>query len=168
VIEQIQALGLKEWSLLKFVDRVKLNLTLMLFVMTFLATVALLVSALGITNTMFMSVLERTREIGIMKAVGARSLHVQGIFLIEGALIGAIGGAFGLLLSWVVSLPGNSVARALMERQTGTHLDESLFLFPLWLTVGVPLFAILVTTLAAVYPARRAAGVNPITALRYE
>lgn len=168
VIAQVEAMGLKQWSFVTFVDRVRLNLTLVLFMMTFLATVALLVSALGITNTMFMSVLERTREIGIMKAVGARNFHVQGIFLIEGAFIGLVGGASGLLLSWLVSFPGDSVARSLMERQTSTHLHESLFLFPLWLTLGVPLFVVLVTTVAAVYPARRAAGVNPISALRYE
>jgi len=168
VIGQIEALGLKQWSLVDFADRVRRNMVLMTFVMSFLATVALVVSALGITNTMLMSVLERMHEVGVMKAVGARDIHIQLIFLLEGALIGAIGGGLGLLLSWAASFPGDSVARAIMEQQTQTHLQETLFLFPPWLTLGGPLFATLVTTLAAVYPASRAAKVSPITALRHE
>jgi putative ABC transport system permease protein len=134
----------------------------------FIAVIALLVAALGITNTMVMGVLERTREIGIMKAVGARNSHIQVIFLLEGALIGAIGGGIGLLLSWLATFPGDSVARAVMEKQAEAKLTDSLFMFPLWLTLGVPLLATGIATLAAVYPARRAARVNPIIALRHE
>ncbi|HEV3255583.1 MAG TPA: ABC transporter permease [Gemmataceae bacterium] len=168
VIGRIEGMGLRQWSLVDFADRVRRNMVLMTFVMSFLATVALVVSALGITNTMLMSVLERMHEIGVMKAVGARDVHIQLIFLVEGALIGAMGGGLGLLLSWGASFPGDSVARHIMEQQTQTHLQETLFLFPLWLTLGAPLFASLVTTLAAVYPARRAAKVSPIKALRHE
>src|SRR5262249_44254405 len=140
----------------------------MTFATGFVATVALLVAALGITNTMVMGVLERTREIGVMKAVGARDGHVQFIFLVEGALVGAVGGVLGILLSWVASFPGDGVARELVQKQTSRPLEGSLFVYPLWLTLGVPLLATLITTLAAVYPARRAARVNPITALRHE
>jgi putative ABC transport system permease protein len=168
VVAQIEGLGLQQWSLVEFADRVRGNMVLLAILMTFLATVALLVAALGITNTMFMSVLERTREIGIMKAVGARNRHIQVIFLVEGALIGAVGGGLGLLLSWAASFPGDGIARSIMERQTGAPPHQTLFLFPFWLTLGAPLFATLVTTLAAYYPARRASRVNPITALRHE
>jgi putative ABC transport system permease protein len=138
------------------------------FVTAFLAAVALLVAALGITNTMVMSVLERTREIGVMKAVGARDHHIQAIFLLEGALIGAIGGSLGVLLGWLASIPGDSVAHALLQDQALPTLRHTLFAFPLWLTLGTPAFASLVTTLAAVYPAYRATRVNPIAALRHE
>jgi putative ABC transport system permease protein len=133
-----------------------------------LAAVALLVACLGITNTMIMSVLERRREIGIMKAVGARDSHVQLIFLLEGALIGGIGGTLGMIGCWVASLFGDSTARQLLAQQNELPLKGTLFVFPLWLTLGVPLFVCLVTTLAALYPARRAARVNPIIALRHE
>src|SRR5204863_1548811 len=136
----------------------------------FVAGVALVVAALGIANTMLMSVLERTHEIGVMKAVGARDRHVQLIFLVEGALLGLAGGGVGLLFSWLAAIPGNAVAQRLIEKQMQSKLDSSaaVFAFPLWVTIGIPLFAGLVTTLAAVYPARRAARVNPITALRHE
>jgi putative ABC transport system permease protein len=126
------------------------------------------VAALGITNTMLMSVLERIHEIGVMKAVGARDAHVQQVFLVEGALVGLAGGLLGLLLSWAASFPGNAWVRATVERRLSVQLEGSLFVFPPWLLLGVPLFACLVTTLAAFYPARRAARVHPVQALRHE
>ena len=130
---------------------------------------AVLVASLGITNTMFMSVLERTREIGVMKAVGARDRHIQMIFLVEGALLGVLGGGLGVLGCWLASFPGDSYARKLLEEHSLlNHLRQSLFVFPWWLVLGVPFFAGVVTTLAAVLPARRAARVNPIKALRHE
>jgi hypothetical protein len=99
---------------------------------------------------------------------GARDRHVQLLFLVEGTLVGLTGGALGLLLSWLASFPADRVARSLAERQVHTRLTESLFVFPPWLAVGVPLFVGALTMLAAAYPARRAARVNPITALRHE
>jgi putative ABC transport system permease protein len=168
VVGRIKGLGLQEYSLLEFFERVRTNIVLMTFVTGFVAAVALLVAAVGITNTMVMGVLERTREIGIMKAVGARDRHIQTVFLIEGALIGAVGGALGLLASWLASFPGDTIARWLMEKEAGEHLKGSLFVFPLWVTLGVPALAMLIATLAAVYPAHRAARVDPIEALRHE
>jgi putative ABC transport system permease protein len=168
VVGQIKAMGLTEFSLLEIFERVRINVILMTFATGFVATIALVVAALGITNTMVMGVLERTREIGVMKAVGARDSHIQSIFLIEGALIGGIGGGLGLLCGWLASFPGDSLAKILLEKQTDTPLKESLFVFPWWLTVGVPLLATAIAMLAALYPARRAVKVNPITALRHE
>jgi putative ABC transport system permease protein len=113
-------------------------------------------------------VLERTHEIGVMKAVGARDVHIQLVFLVEGALIGLVGGLLGLLAGWLSSFPLNAVARSIVEKQTRQPLEESLFAFPPLLMGGILAFAAIVTTLAAVYPARRAAKVNPVTALRHE
>jgi putative ABC transport system permease protein len=168
VIQRIKDMGLQQYSLLEFFERVRTNIVLMTFATGFVAAVALLVAALGITNTMVMGVLERTREIGVMKAVGARDRHIQSIFLVEGALIGVGGGALGLLCSWLASFPGDAIARWLMEKHAEAQLKESLFVFPLWLALGVPALATVIATLAAVYPARRAARVNPIEALRHE
>jgi putative ABC transport system permease protein len=168
VSDRIGDMGLNRFSLVEIVERIRVNMLLVSLATSFVAAVALLVAALGITNTMLMSVLERTREIGVMKAVGARDSHIQVIFLLEGALIGVIGGGLGLLFGWLASFPGDALAKKIVFQQTGAKLEESLFAFPLWLTLGIPAFAVLVTTLAAVYPARRAARVNPIAALRHE
>jgi putative ABC transport system permease protein len=168
VAREVRSMGLHEDSLVEWVQGLRTTLVVITFSTTFLAAVALLVAALGITNTMTMSVLERTREIGIMKAVGARDCHILFMFLVEGALIGLIGGGIGVLLGWIASFPGDAIAHALLQDQSLPALKHTLFVFPPWLTLGAPLFAGLVTTLAAVYPARRATRVNPITALRHE
>jgi putative ABC transport system permease protein len=168
VTRQIDEMGLSEFSLVEVTDNVRRNILLLSIFTGFIAFVALLVASLGITNTMLMSILERTHEIGVMKAVGARDRHIQVMFLIEGALIGMLGGFLGLFASWLASFPGDSIARRQIEQQTRGTMEGSVFAFPLLLTLGVPLFACLVTTIAAAYPARRAARVDPITALRHE
>jgi putative ABC transport system permease protein len=109
-----------------------------------------------------------TREIGIFKAVGAGDGHVQFIFLIEGGLIGVVGGVLGLLLAWACSFPADAWVWSMISRDLKFDLKESLFVFPAWLMVGAVLFAVVATTLAAVYPARRAARVEPLQALRHE
>lgn len=165
---EIVALGLGTTSLVELIEREQFTYTLMGGVMTCIAGVALLVAALGIINTMLMSVLERIREIGIMKAVGARNRHILTIFLVEGALIGLVGGLLGLLLAWLASIPGDAWIHSLVAERMQLQLQGSLYVWPVWLLVGAPVFTCLVTTLAAVLPARRAAAVNPIKALRHE
>jgi putative ABC transport system permease protein len=168
VMENARKMGLYAWGAQEFIDRERLMFLLIFGAMTSVAGVALLVAALGIANTMLMSVLERTREVGIMKAVGAGNGHVQMIFLLEGALIGLLGGCLGLALSRLAAIPADARVRALVSRDLKVDLKESLFVFPTWIIVSVIAFAAVVTTLAAVYPARRAAKVNPVTALRHE
>ena len=168
VAKELEKLGLYASSLAQIIDTVRMNLLLITIATTFVAVVALTVAALGITNTMIMSVLERTREIGIIKALGARNGQIQAIFLIEGVLIGLLGGLLGLALAYLASFPGDRIAKAIMEPQTHTPIPGSIFIFPAWLVLGAPLIACLITTLAAVYPARRASRVDPITSLRHE
>ena len=168
VYDALKAQGQRGFSLAEIIDQVRANVVMITFAVAFVAVVALVVAALGITNTMIMSVLERTREIGVMKAVGARDRDIQMLFLVEGATIGVLGGATGLLMAWGASFPADAVARRLMEAQTQSKLDQSLFVFPIWIALGVPLTSALVTTLAAFYPARRASRLDPITALRHD
>ena len=170
VVAEVKKLGLRPHSLLALADEVQGAVALVRFVTSFLALLVWLAAALCITNIMFTSVLERTREIGVMKAVGARDRHVQLIFLVEGALLGGLGGALGVLGAWLVSFPGDAHARWVMEQYAfvGKHVHHSPFVFPWWLVLGVPLFTTLVAVLAAVLPARRAAKVDPIQALRHE
>ena len=168
VLAQIKPLGLETRSLIEHIEREQFTYLLVFTSMTIVAVIALLVAAIGIANTMLMSVLERVREIGIMKAVGARDRHIQALFLVEGLLIGVVGSLLGLLLSWAASFPADSWVRATVSARLSINLEESIFVFPWWLLVGVPLFACAMTTLAAYYPARRAARVDPIAALRHD
>ena len=83
-------------------------------------------------------------------------------------MIGLVGGVLGMVLSWATSFPLDSWIRTMVARQMHFELEESLFVFPAWITLGCVAFACAVTTAAAVYPAHRAARVNPIAALRHE
>ena len=168
VTAHIKSLGYRCFSLGEVLGQVRKNVLLLGIATAFLAAMALLVAAIGITNMMLMSVLERTHEIGVMKAVGARDRHIQLIFLAEGVVLGAVGGGLGLLTGWLASFPGDHIARFLVQKELGAVMERSLFIFPVWLLLGVPAFALLVTTLAAVYPAYRASRINPIQALRHE
>jgi putative ABC transport system permease protein len=166
--KRIGALGFNVWSLVQVIDTVRLNVLMITLATAFVAIVALVVAAVGITNTMIMSVLERSHEIGVMKALGARNGHILLMFVMEGAAIGIVGSLIGLALGWFVSIPGDAFARSIMEPQTQTPVKETLFLFTPWLVLGVPALVIVITTLAALYPARRAARVDPVTSLRHE
>ncbi len=169
VQRRIEEKGFTTRSAVDVIEREEFIYLLVFTSMTVVALIALLVAAIGITNTLLMSVLERTREIGIMKAVGARDGHVLLMFLMEGAVVGLVGGLLGLLAGWLVSLPADAWFRSLVAaRMPHIKLDSSLFAFPWWLVGGAPLFAVLVTLLAAWYPAHRAVRIDPVEALRYE
>jgi putative ABC transport system permease protein len=168
VLERIKEIQLNAFAFREGLKRERLLYSLIFRSMTCIAAVALFVAALGIANTMLMSVLERTREIGVMKAVGAGNGQLQLIFLIEGALIGLVGGGAGLLLAWGASFPGDLWVRSMVSRDIKVELKSSLFVFPTGLLLTVVIFAVVVTTLAAVYPARRAAKIDAVAALRHE
>ena len=168
VTEAAERLGYMQNSLVQVVQTTRTNVLLISLATAFIALVALSVAAIGIANTMVMSVLERTHEIGIMKALGARTGQVRALFLVEGASLGALGGGLGLLLAWLVSYPADGLARSLMQAQAPRPVEGSLFVFPIWLVVGAPLLSAAIATLAAAYPADRAARLDPITSLRHE
>lgn len=168
VVDKVEALGLRSRSIVEFIERERLTYLLVFGGMTCVAAVALLVSSIGIANTMLMSVLERRREIGIMKAVGAANWQLQALFVIEGGLIGVVGGSLGLLLAWLVSFPGDTWVRSMVRRDMKLDLSGSIFAFPNWIGVTVLLFTIGATVIAALYPARHAAKVDPILALRHD
>lgn len=168
VVEALREKDINFFALTDIVERVQMNVKVMTYVMAVLGGVALFVAALGIANTMVMTVLERTHEIGVMKAIGARDGDVQRIFLVEGAFLGLLGGALGLLIGWAASFPINATVVSRLERRFQDAANSQIFAFPWWLIGGVPAFAALITMLAAVYPARRAAKIDPIAALRHD
>jgi len=169
VVEGIKADGMDCYSGLKFYQSVKREVTLIAAGLNLFALISLLVASIGITNTLFTSVLERTREIGIWKSLGARDSQILLMFLTEGTALGFVGGGLGLLLGWILSIPGDGLVRKLIQDQSPERIvSSSVFEFPLWLCLGTVGFAVLLTTGAALYPAQRASRVQPVEALRYE
>ncbi len=128
--------------------------------------IAIVVASLGITNTMIMSIMERYKEIGIMKAVGAGNKDIKKVFFFETSLIGFLGGIFGLLLGWLVSGLINRVVNYFLSKQNIPYIHY--FDFPWWLCAGAVIFAVIISLASGVYPAMRAAKVAPAVALRHE
>lgn len=168
VVAEVERMGFRTYALVEWAERAMQEVTLIGLGMTVLSVLALVVAGLGITNTMVTSVLERTHDIGIMKAVGAWQRQIVGLFLIEGAGLGVLGGGLGLLGAWLFSLWAEGWIHRVMEQQWQQKLDYVIFRFPPWLLAGGPLFAVLVTIAAALLPARRAARIDPAVTLRTE
>jgi putative ABC transport system permease protein len=128
--------------------------------------IAIIVAALGIVNTMVMSILERFREIGVMKAVGAGDGDIRRIFFFESGAIGLAGGVSGCVLGWATSLLINRIVNFTLARQGVPFIDY--LAFPFWLFLGAVGFSLLVSLVSGIYPARRAARVDPVVALRHD
>jgi putative ABC transport system permease protein len=124
------------------------------------------VASIGLVNTLVMAILERRREIGIMKAIGASDTDVKGLFFAEAGVMGVFGGAVGVALGWTIGRVINLGANVYLKRQ---HFPpEQIWFVPWWLVAGAIAFAIVVSLLSGLYPASRAARLDPIQALRYE
>lgn len=166
VREKIEAKGLHVFSVLNQLDDIKRSFLIIDAILGAIGTIALFVAALGIINTMVMSILERRREIGIMKAIGASDREIKTIFFIEAGTIGFIGALFGLLIGWLVTRLANLVLNTQLRPAGEEPVD--LFYFPLWLIFGAVLFSIIVSLAAGLYPAIKAARLDPVKALRHD
>ncbi len=166
VEQTIQKMGFRTISLISILGEMNRFFILMDAGLGALAGVSLLVACLGIVNTMIIAVLERRRDIGIMKAVGSRRVDIRRLFFIEGGLIGFAGGVLGVALGWLTSL-GINYLMNIYIRQQGAR-PAVLFQFPLWLIAAAVAFATLVALAAALYPATRAARLDPVASLRHE
>lgn len=136
-----------------------------------IGAIALLVAAFGIANTMLMAILERTREIGLMKAIGASNQAVMVVFLAEASGIGLLGGVGGVVLGAILSGVANLVSRSMLEDQGQMMIESAtttIAHIPIWLPIFALVFSALVGTISGAYPASRAARLSPIEALKYE
>ncbi|RMG14588.1 MAG: ABC transporter permease [Planctomycetota bacterium] len=152
-------------TILERVERVMATVTAMVSGLT---TIALVVAVLGIVNTMIMNVSERTKEIGILKALGATDGDVRRLFLVESAMIGACGGVAGVLLALAASVVGDEWTQRAIKAATEYSFDRSVFRFHPLLVAGALGAALLLSVLAALGPAGRASRVDPTLALREE
>jgi len=126
------------------------------------AAISLIVGAINITNTMYTSVLERTKEIGIMKAIGAQNKDILSIFLIESGLLGLVGGIIGVIFGFSIS----KLIEYIAIQQLGTKLLQAAS--PIYLIVGCLVFAFLIGAISGLWPAWNASKVNVVDAIRYE
>jgi ABC-type lipoprotein release transport system permease subunit len=167
VRQKITDLGFASFSIVDEIDQIRTVFLIIDSVLGLLGGISLLVASFGIANTMIMSILERTREIGIMKAIGAEDREIKLIFFVEAAVIGVLGGVIGVLLAWGIDALANRLAyRFILKPQGASFID--FFDLPIYLTVGAILFALIVSILAALYPASRAARIDPVRALRHD
>jgi putative ABC transport system permease protein len=171
VRDQIIAMGFQANTMLDFVQGINNFYKVLQVVLGGVGAIALLVAAIGIANTMAMSILERTREIGLMKAVGATNRDVLTIFLGEAAGIGFIGGIGGVLVGWLAGQILNVIAVVYLAQQAAEQggMPPSVAVYtPLWLPIFVLLFSIFIGMVSGLYPALRAATMIPVLALKYE
>jgi ABC-type lipoprotein release transport system permease subunit len=167
VRQQITDLGFSSFSIVDEIDQIRTVFLIIDSVLGLLGGISLLVASFGIANTMIMSILERTREIGIMKAIGAEDREIKLIFFVEAAVIGVVGGIVGVLIAWGIDGLANRLAyRFILKPQGASFID--FFSMPIYLSVGAILFALVVSILAALYPASRAARIDPVRALRHD
>ena len=167
VRQRITELGFSSFSIVDEIDQIRTVFLIIDSVLGLLGGISLLVASFGIANTMIMSILERTREIGIMKAIGAEDREIKMIFFVEAAVIGTVGGVIGVLAAWGITALANVLAyRFLLKPQDASFID--FFSLPPWLTASAILFALVVSILAALYPAARAARIDPVRALRHD
>lgn len=161
----IEALGLHTFSIADQLEEIKRTFLIIDSLFGAIGSVALIIAALGIINTMLMSILERTREIGIMKAIGGSEREIKFIFFVEAGFIGFIGAIFGLVLGWLVTRVANIILNAQFPEE---EIPVELFYFPWWLLAGATAFSILISLAAGLYPAIRAARIDPVKALRHD
>jgi len=171
IAEQITAMGFQAMTPQSFLQGINSFFVVLQVIFGGVGAIALLVAAIGIANTMAMSILERTREIGLMKAVGATNRDVLSIFLGEAAGIGFIGGLGGIVIGWLAAQGMNVLAIVYLagqaSQQGGAPPSVAVYT-PIWLPIFALIFSTLIGMLSGLYPALRAATMIPVQALKYE
>lgn len=152
-------LGYQTYSNTEWVDSMKKQYGYIQAVLGGIGAVSLIVAAIGITNTMMMSIYERTKEIGVMKVIGCDMGDIRTLFLMEAGFIGLIGGLIGIAFSFLISLVINRVV-------AGMGMEMTLSWIPLWLAVSSVFFAVFVGMAAGFFPALRAMRLSPLAAIR--
>lgn len=167
VSTQIEELGLQTQSLEAILNVANQVLGLMQALLGSVGGLALLVAALGVANTMMMAIYERTREIGVLKALGASAGEIRALFTVEAAMLGLLGGFFGLIFGTLLGRLVDWIGHRFLIAEGVTGIGQ-LSVVPWWLALGSLAFAAFIGVVAGLYPAARAARLDPVAALRHE
>ncbi len=162
VQKELDKLNFNNFSMVEFANSFSSSMSVVQAVLAGIGSISLLVAAIGITNTMVMSIYERTKEIGVMKVIGASVSDIRELFLIESAMIGLLGGIVGVALSYGISNILNTVLAS--SFRTRDAFDVSVI--PLWLVALSLVFSILIGLISGYMPARRATKLSAIDAIR--
>ncbi|HEY2109315.1 MAG TPA: ABC transporter permease [Candidatus Acidoferrales bacterium] len=162
----IKDMGYSTFSLLDATRNLRIFFTIFDSLLGIFGSLALAVSTLGIVNTLVMAILERRREIGVLKALGAADRDVKQLFFAEAGVMGLMGGILGVGIGWLIGRVVTFGTNVYLRRQDLP--PAHVFSVPLWLIVSGIMFSVVVSLVAGLYPASRAARLNPVEALRYE
>jgi len=163
---KIKDMGFGAFSLLDASKSLKIFFSVFDLLLGIFGSLALAVATLGIINTLVMAILERRREIGVLKALGAADSDVKQLFFVEAGVMGLAGGVLGVLFGWLIGRALTLGTNIYLKRQDLPGVQISAV--PWWLIGGAIGFAVFVSLVAGLYPASRAAKLNPVDALRYE
>jgi putative ABC transport system permease protein len=166
VARRVRALGVGAATARSFVEQQLQIFQIISYVLGGIGGIALAVAAIGVINTMVMAILERTREIGVLRACGATKATIRRLFTIEAGLLGFLGGVFGIAVGFGLTRVANVVIN--QQLNAGSIKARDIIGLPVWLIAAVIGATTLIGVLAGLYPASRAARLNPVEALRYE
>lgn len=163
VVDAISDMGYESYSEAEWIKQAQQELLIIEAVLGGIGAISLFVAAIGIANTMMMSVYERTKEIGIMKVLGCSLGNIRTMFLTEAAFVGFIGGIVGLVISYILSFVCNLFLPALVGYE-----GQNISVIPFWLVAVAVVFSTLIGMLAGFFPAQRATKLSPLAAIRNE
>jgi putative ABC transport system permease protein len=166
VEQAIKKLGFNTFSILDATRSLRQFFAVLDLFLGIFGSLALAVASIGIVNTLVMAILERRREIGIMKAIGASDSDVKTLFFAEAGAMGLLGGVVGVMLGWAIGHVINLGTNIYLKRQALP--PETFWSVPWWLVGAAIVFAFIVSLVSGLYPAARAARLDPVQALRYE
>jgi putative ABC transport system permease protein len=166
VEQAIKKKGFNTFSILDATRSLRQFFTVLDLFLGIFGSLALAVASIGIVNTLVMAILERRREIGIMKAIGASDGDVKKLFFAEAGAMGVLGGVLGVALGWIIGHLINLGTNLYLKRQALP--PENFWSVPWWLVGAAIIFAFVVSLVSGLYPAARAARLDPVQALRYE
>ncbi|PIS07579.1 hypothetical protein COT78_02680 [Candidatus Berkelbacteria bacterium CG10_big_fil_rev_8_21_14_0_10_43_13] len=164
--DKISALGFAVTALIDTLDQMNKIFHISQIVFAVIGLIALFIASIGMFNTMTIALLERTREIGVMKAIGATDRAIKQMFMFEAVAVGFVGGASGVILGYIAMFSVNVVFAQVAQSFGGEAIN--MFYIPNWFLLTIIVLSVFIGYLTGIYPSHRAAKINPLDALRYE